>query len=246
MILSVFDNAFLLHPGEFLGHVRPFQVQVIRQLLAVKGNIEFRGLLLQGDGIQVGQQPAPAAFRRGLKTPAGQDQVFPGGDHQQVFQDFLLPGRGRQIPEKVPDPEEQDPAVFVRPHIHQQDFLRQQGVGFCKELPCFHMTQDGAVPPGVVAFDGDAAGQNHSHAVGFIAGVKNDTAFSERLLAGVQRPETFLSLLIGQAPEKGTVFQYRFVHFFHFLFKMWFKPHTLAPDYTILDSSKQGGNPNDS
>ena len=53
VVLPALQDPVLLHPREFLGHVGPFQIQVVGQLLPVKRNVEFRRMLLKGNGIQI-------------------------------------------------------------------------------------------------------------------------------------------------------------------------------------------------
>lgn len=47
MVFSAFDDSVLLHPGQFFGHVCALKVQIIGQLLAVKGNVKLIGMLLK-------------------------------------------------------------------------------------------------------------------------------------------------------------------------------------------------------
>ena len=47
MVFSAFDDSVLLHPGQFFGHVCALKVQIIGQLLAVKGNVKRIGVLLK-------------------------------------------------------------------------------------------------------------------------------------------------------------------------------------------------------
>ena len=76
MTLLKVNQTIFFHLRQFLGHIRPFQIQIIRQLLAVKGNIKLPAVLLKGDRTQICQDSPAGAFWRGVKAPAGQGQVF--------------------------------------------------------------------------------------------------------------------------------------------------------------------------
>ena len=47
MVFPAFDDPFSSHSRQFLGHVRAFKIQVIRQLLSVEWNIKFRGVFFK-------------------------------------------------------------------------------------------------------------------------------------------------------------------------------------------------------
>ena len=62
MVFSTLQNTVLSHPGQLFGQGGAFQVQVVRQLLPVEGDIEFGGILLEGNAVQIRQDTAPGAF----------------------------------------------------------------------------------------------------------------------------------------------------------------------------------------
>ena len=91
MILLTTEKSFTLHASYFLGKPRAFKIQIIGELLPVKGNIEGSGLFLHRYCIQVGQQAAAAAFGRGVKDPPGERQIFMCRDKQKVFRQLFFP-----------------------------------------------------------------------------------------------------------------------------------------------------------
>ena len=62
MVFAEPDQPFLLHPSQFLRQSRAVHIEIIRQLLAVKGNVEFPASPLDGDGVEVGEDPSPDGF----------------------------------------------------------------------------------------------------------------------------------------------------------------------------------------
>ncbi len=88
---SAFDYSFIPHPAKFLWHICPFKIQIIRKLLSVERNVKLQRMLLLWHGIQICQQPAAAALRRGMETSSRKDQVFVGWNQEKVFQDLFLP-----------------------------------------------------------------------------------------------------------------------------------------------------------
>ena len=91
MLLTDSDNAIPLHFSQFFGQCASLDIQVIRQLLAVKGNIEFAAVLLQGNRIEIRKHPAPDCLRSCVKASFGKQQIFMSKKIQQVLQQFYLP-----------------------------------------------------------------------------------------------------------------------------------------------------------
>ena len=84
MLLTDSDNAIPLHFSQFFGQCASLDIQVIRQLLAVKGNIEFAAVLLQGNRIEIRKHPAPDCLRSCVKASFGKQQIFMSKKIQQV------------------------------------------------------------------------------------------------------------------------------------------------------------------
>lgn len=183
VVLPAGENPVLLHSGELPGEAGTLQVQVVCQLLAVEGNVKRGGVLLQGDRVEVGQKPATAAFRGGVKAPLGESQVLAGTDLQEVLQQLLLPRGGGEVLED-PNPQEENPAVLIGLHVHQQRLL-EKGKALCKHLPPLDHGQDGAVAPEVCALDGDAPGEHDPHLLGGVPGGEQDSAPGHLLLMGL-------------------------------------------------------------
>ena len=80
MILSDGDQTVPLHLSKLLGQGASLQIQVIRQLLTVEGNIKFVGVLLERDCIQIRQNPSPDRLWRGMKASFGQRQILMCGN----------------------------------------------------------------------------------------------------------------------------------------------------------------------
>lgn len=96
--------------------------------------------------------------------------------------------------------------VLVGPDVHQHDFFREQGIGFGEELPGTDMTQNRTVSPDIIVLDGHAAGQNQTHPVSLISGVKNDRVLRIRFFLRMQRSQAVRKFFRRYAPEKDVVF----------------------------------------
>ena len=56
----------------------PLQVQVVRQLLAVEGNIELLPPFPEGDGVQIRHDPSADGLGSRMKAPSGERQILVG------------------------------------------------------------------------------------------------------------------------------------------------------------------------
>ena len=80
MILICLDQSFITHAAEFFGHGAAIQVQVVCELLTVKGNVKLPALFLQGDAVQVSHDLGSGALRRGMEHAPGEQQILPRRD----------------------------------------------------------------------------------------------------------------------------------------------------------------------
>ena len=112
VVLAECDQSFVLHPSELPGQGRPVDAQVVGQLLAVERDVELRAACLDGDGVQVGEEPGADGPGRRMKASFRQDEVLVRRDDEKVGRQPEQPGVGtpRRAPEGA-DPEEQNPAV---------------------------------------------------------------------------------------------------------------------------------------
>ena len=76
MTFPAFDNPILLHTRQFLGHIGAFKVKIVCQLLPVKRDIKFRGMFLQGYGIQIRKDTFTGTFWRSMKAATGKRKIF--------------------------------------------------------------------------------------------------------------------------------------------------------------------------
>ena len=164
MIFSAGYQTIFLHFTEFLRQSAALQVQIIRQLLAVKRNIKFPAAPLQRNGVEVSHHPTTDGLWRGMKASPGKDQIFVHGDRQKICDVLKRPGI-RSVLQALNSAaaKEENTTIFACGHIHERGFVFQQRVGFCEDLPATDMTDDRAVAPGVIALNCYAPIENKSH-----------------------------------------------------------------------------------
>ena len=95
------DQPLVLHPPELPGQGRPVDVQIVGQLLAVERDVELRAACLDGDGVQVGEEPGADGPGRRMKASFRQDEVLVRRDDEEVGRQPEQPGVGtsRRTPE---------------------------------------------------------------------------------------------------------------------------------------------------
>ena len=70
------QQPLFLHFSQLCGHGAAIHIQIVRQLLAIEGNIKFPAALTQRLKGQIRQQSAADASGTGMNAPAGQTQIF--------------------------------------------------------------------------------------------------------------------------------------------------------------------------
>ena len=79
MVFLIPDKPVPLHEGQLIAQRAALHVQVVRQLLAVVGDVEFVAAGALDALREIGKQPLADGLRRGVQHPAGELQILPGG-----------------------------------------------------------------------------------------------------------------------------------------------------------------------
>ena len=152
------DETFGAHFTELVGEGTAVEVEIVGQLLAVEGDVEFRTSFLAGLGLEVGEDPAADVFGGGVEAAIGQLQILTPGYKEQVGDKGWIPcGFLNSGGLHLAQTQKKNSAVAAGNDIYHQRFVLEQGIGFCKDLVGTDMGEDVAVSLVIDALDADAA-----------------------------------------------------------------------------------------
>ena len=122
-----------------------------------------------------------------MENPAGQDQVFLGGDGEQVPDQSGVVGAGAGTGLKHPAGlEKEHLRVGGGRHADHQRLIGQAGIGLGKDLAGAGLIENAPVAPDVAALNVDAAAQNQTHGLHGVAGAVDDGSL---LVGALNRPQ---------------------------------------------------------
>ena len=87
MVFLIPDEPVPPHEGQLVGKRAAFYAEIIRQLLAIVGDIKGIATGALDTLREVGQQPLSNGLGAGVQHPAGELQIFLRAERQQVPQD---------------------------------------------------------------------------------------------------------------------------------------------------------------
>ena len=176
------------HFAQFIGQGAAVHIQVVGQLLAAEGDVEFQPALLGRLEGEIGEKPAPDGFGGGVEDAPGEGQIFVGGNGQQIGHQTAVMGALTEA--LVEHPSHIQPQNLRRlrgHHAHHHGLLGQGGVGLSKDVSRTQMVQHTLVAPYVVALHRHPAGQKQPHGPGGLPGMENHAALG---IAPFLRPQT--------------------------------------------------------
>jgi len=164
MIAVYSDDPIPLHLAQLVGHGAAVHAKVIRQLLAVEGDIERPAAVLGCLKGQVAEQPTPDALGAGVHDAPGQVQAFSGGNGEHIADQLVMEAAGVGADsEHALGVQKQHLRRLGGNDADHQPLTGQAGVVFRKDLPCAYLVQNTAVAPDIIILDGYAAGEHHAH-----------------------------------------------------------------------------------
>lgn len=164
MIPLHLHNPIPLHLAQLVRHGAAVNAQVIRQLLAVEGDIERPAAVLGRLKRQVAEQPTPDALGAGVHDAPGQAQAFSGGNGEHIADQPVMEATGVGADGEHAIGAQKQHLCWLSSHrADHQPLAGQAGVVFRKDLPCAHPIQNAAVAPEIIILDGYAAGEHHAH-----------------------------------------------------------------------------------
>jgi hypothetical protein len=191
--------------------------KIVRHLLAVKGNGEFRAARLLGLGGQVGENLLAGSglsqvfyFPGEKKVPLGQnpEKAAPKGKAQGLG--FRL-GEGG---EKAFGGEEEDPAGLRCRHSHLHGAGREAGIALPEELPRPQLGQDAAATPEILPLDVNTAGEDQTHGSGGFPLAQEKGASGIFFTAGGEPSQQLFRFLAAHPLEQGRKLR-KFAEIFH-------------------------------
>ena len=149
MVFLIPDEPVPPHEGQLVGKRAAFYAEIIRQLLAIVGDIKGIATGALDTLREVGQQPLSNGLGAGVQHPAGELQIFLRAERQQVPHKPYMAradiGAGFQY---APDIQQQCLRILGGGHVDHQRLARHAGVRLRKDAACAHAAENAVVEIG--------------------------------------------------------------------------------------------------
>ena len=163
VVFSEGQHPFVPEPAQGGGHGAAVHRQIVRQLLAVQGDVKRRPSRLQRLGGQVAEELVPGGPAGHVADLPGEGQIPPRQHGQQVPGEFRRPRQAAG--QRLHPPQEEHLRRLRRQHTHLQGLAPQAGVGLREHLAGPGQAHDGAAAPEVLLHNVQRSGEDQPHPV---------------------------------------------------------------------------------
>ena len=171
-------------PAQRGGHGAAVHRQIVRQLLAVQGDVELGPPRLQRLGGQIADELVPGGPPGHVADLPGERQIPPRQHGQQIPGED---GSARQIVRQRPAAvQEERLRRLRRQHAHLQRFAFETGIGLREHLAGPGQAHDGAAAPEVLLHDVQRSGEDQPHPVRPLSPPQDRLAPAIAVLPGVK------------------------------------------------------------
>ena len=215
MVFLISDEPVPPHKGQFVGKRAALYAEVIRQLLAIVGDVKAIASAALDAFRKIGEQPLADGLGACVQHPAGELQIFLRAERQQVPHEPHMvrtdPGAGLRQPSDV---QQQRLRILGGGHIDHQRLARYTGIRFRKDTARADAVQNAVIAPHVPHLNDDPAGQHHAEPIDGRPLRKDDLSFFIGMLFCREAAEHFLNVRRLHSAEKPCVCQMN-LHIFH-------------------------------